>query len=175
MDLELTSLRDARTDQIIEIAVVLTDQNLNIVAEGPDLVIHADPKLFEGIPEAARALHDASGIMPEVAASTITLAEAEAQVLAFLQEHVAPQSAPLCGNSIHVDRHFLALQMPRVEQYLFYRCIDVSTVKELARRWAPALYEEAKARKGDSAHRAKDDILASISELAFYRGALFSR
>lgn len=173
IDLELTSLVPGR-DQIIEIAVVLTDKELNMVAEGPNLVIHAEPSQFEGIPEAAQALHEASGIIPEAVASTLSVAEAEEQVLEFLKTHVTERSAPLCGNSIHVDRHFLALQMPKVEQYLFYRCIDVSTVKELARRWAPAVYEEAKMRKGESAHRAKDDILASISELAFYRGAFFS-
>ena len=169
MDLELTSLVDAQVDRIIEIAVILTDKNLNIVAEGPNIVIHADPKLFENIPESARALHEKNGIIPLVAASTISLAEAEDQVVSFLKEHVAPGSAPLCGNSIHVDRHFLRIQMPRVESYLFYRCIDVSTIKELARRWAPALYEESQSRKGESAHRAKDDILASIEELKFYR------
>jgi oligoribonuclease len=113
--------------------------------------------------------------MPLVAASTLSLPEAEDQVLAFLKEHVEPNSAPLCGNSIHVDRHFLAIQMPRVEKYLFYRCVDVSTLKELSRRWLPDLYRASQERKGESAHRAKDDILASISELAFYRGALFIR
>jgi oligoribonuclease len=174
MDLEMTSIENALVDQIIEIAVVLTDKNLQIVAEGPDIIIHADPKQFEGIPESARALHEKNGLVPLVTKSTVSLKEAEDRVLAFLMEHVAPNSAPLCGNSIHMDRHFLRLQMPRVEQYLFYRCIDVSTIKELARRWAPALFEESQNRKGESAHRAKDDILASISELAFYRGALFT-
>jgi oligoribonuclease len=175
MDLEMTSLVDAQVDRIIEIAVILTDKDLNIVAEGPDLIIHADERLFDAAPSSARELHEKNGLIPLVAASTTSLTEAEDQVLMFLKEHVAPNSAPLCGNSIHVDRHFLRMQMPRVEQYLFYRCIDVSTVKELTRRWTPALYEEACRRKGDSAHRAKDDILASIRELAFYRGALFTR
>ena len=175
MDLEMTSLIDAQVDQIIEIAVILTDKDLNIVAEGPDLIIHADGRLFDAAPSSARELHEKNGLIPLVAASTTSLTEAEDQVLTFLKEHVAPNSAPLCGNSIHVDRHFLRMQMPRVEQYLFYRCIDVSTVKELARRWTPALYEEARRRKGNSAHRAKADILASIGELAFYRGALFTR
>lgn len=175
MDLEMTSVVDARVDQIIEIAVVLTDANLNMVAEGPDLIIHADPKLFAAAPASAQELHEKNGLLPLVAASTLTLADAEEQVLAFLRDYVEPDSAPLCGNSIHVDRHFLKLQMPRVEDYLFYRCIDVSTVKELAKRWQPALYQESQQRKGDSAHRAKDDILASIKELSFYRGALFSR
>ncbi len=175
MDLEMTSLQDVQTDQIIEIAVLLTDKDLNVVAEGPDLVIHADPSQFEGIPESARALHEASGIIPEAAASTLSTREAEEKVLAFLKEHVEPGTAPLCGNSIHVDRHFLALKMPELEKYLFYRCIDVSTVKELARRWVPRVYEEARSRKGESRHRAMDDIKASLSELAFYRGAFFSK
>ena len=175
MDLEMTSLRDARRDQIIEIAVILTDKDLNVVAEGPDIVLHADKALFEGIPDSARALHEKSGIMDEVERSTVTLPEAEQEVLAFLKEHVEQGTAPLCGNSIHMDRHFLRLQMPALDEYLFYRCIDVSTLKELARRWAPGVYEEARARKGESTHRAMDDIRASISELAFYRGAFFSK
>jgi oligoribonuclease len=172
MDLEMTSIRDVRHDKIIEIAVVLTDQNLTVVAEGPDLVIHVEPEAFEGIPESARALHDASGIIEAVAKSTTDADEAERAVLAFLKAHVEPQSAPLCGNSIHMDRHFLRYHMPTLDGYLFYRCIDVSTVKELARRWRPDVYAEAARRKGESAHRAKDDILASLSELRFYRHAL---
>jgi len=175
MDLEMTSLQDVAKDKIIEIAVLLTDKDLNVVAEGPDIVIATEDAAFEGIPASARALHEKSGILPEVKASTVTLEEAETQVLAFLKEHLEAQTAPLCGNSIYMDRHFLRLQMPRVEEYLFYRCIDVSSLKELARRWAPAVYEEARSRKGESAHRAMDDIRASISELAFYRGAFFTR
>jgi oligoribonuclease len=175
MDLEMTSVVDAHVDRIIEIAVILTDKDLTVVAEGPDLIIHADPALFVAAPASARELHAKNGLIPLVAASTLSLQEAEDQILAFLEEYVEPNSAPLCGNSIHMDRHFLRIQMPRVEHYLFYRCIDVSTVKELSRRWLPALYQESQDRKGNSVHRAKDDILASISELAFYRGALFSR
>lgn len=174
MDLEMTSVRDVLKDQIIEVAVVITDKDLNIIAEGPDIVIHAEPEDFAGISEDTRALHEKSGILPLVAESKVTIASAEEQVLAFLKEYVAPQTAPLCGNSIHVDRHFLAIHMPRVNEYLFYRTIDVSTIKELARRWKPSIYEEARSRKGESAHRALDDIKASISELAFYRGAFFS-
>ncbi len=174
MDLEMTSLQDATKDRIIEIAVLLTDKNLRVVAEGPNLVIHADQSLFEDIPESARALHKRSGLMEEAERSTLSMRDAEAQVLAFLQEHVQPQTAPLCGNSIHMDRHFLRLQMRELDEYFFYRCIDVSTIKELSRRWAPKIYEEARARKGESAHRAMDDIKASLSELAFYQGAFFS-
>lgn len=174
MDLEMTSIEDATKDQIIEAAVVLTDKDLNVVAEGPDIIIHADKAQFFGIPESAHELHTKNGLIESTTKSTVTLNDAEGQILTFLSEHVAPQSSPLCGNSIHMDRHFLRHQMPMVEEYLFYRCIDVSTIKELARRWAPHVYEEAKARKGESAHRAKDDILASIDELRFYRTAFFS-
>lgn len=174
IDLEMTSLRDVRTDQIIEIAVLLTDKDLRIVAEGPDIVIHADAKLFEGIPDTARALHEKSGIISEVAQSSVTVQEAEATVLAFLSEHVEAGTAPLCGNSIHMDRHFLRVHMRALDDFLFYRCIDVSTVKELARRWAPALYREAQSLKGESEHRAMDDIRASLAELAFYRSRFFN-
>lgn len=171
MDLEMTSLRDARADKIIEIAVVLTDANLAVVAEGPDIVIHAALSDFDGIPEGARALHEKSGIIEAARASSVTEEEAAREALAFLKEHVEPQTAPLCGNSIHMDRYFLRTRMRELDEYLFYRCIDVSTVKELARRWRPGVYAEAAKRKGESAHRAKDDIMASIAELRFYRGA----
>ncbi|HEX8946864.1 MAG TPA: oligoribonuclease [Candidatus Paceibacterota bacterium] len=168
MDLEMTAL-DVRKDKITEIAVVLTDKDLNVVAEGPDIIIHVEPEAFANIPAGARAVLEANGLEELSAASTTSAQEAEAQVLAFLNEHVAPQSAPLCGNSIHMDRHFLRIQMPELEEYLFYRNIDVSTLKELARRWAPKTYDAATRHKGQGSHRAKDDILASIEELRFYR------
>lgn len=176
MDLEMTSIQDAQIDRITEIAVVLTDKDLTIVAELPSIIIHADREFYESRkrPEMAKFSLQ-NDLMEASAASTITMKEAEEQILEFLRDYAAPNSAPLCGNSIHMDRHFLRLQMPRVDEYLFYRCIDVSSIKELARRWAPEVYEEARHRKGDSAHRAKDDILASISELAFYRGSFFAR
>jgi oligoribonuclease len=174
MDLEMTSLDDVLHDQIIEIAVVLTDKDLSIVAEGPDIVIHADASQFENINASAKELHMATGIMEESEKSITTVRQAEEQILAFLKEHVEPQTSPLCGNSIYVDRHFLRMQMPELDAYLHYRCIDVSTIKELTKRWKTDLYEAARAHKGESAHRAKDDILASISELRFYKGALFT-
>lgn len=174
VDLEMTSVKDVLVDKITEIAVVLTDKDLNVVAEGPNLVIHVDQAFADSrVPPQFREMF-VNGLRSEIEESTVTLEEAQNQTLAFLQEHVVPNTAPLCGNSIHSDRHFLKIHMPRFEEYLFYRCIDVSTVKELARRWAPSVYEEAKRRKGESAHRAKDDILASIAELRFYRGAFFS-
>lgn len=172
MDLEMTSLKNVLTDRIIEIAVVLTDKDLNVVAEGPDIVIHADQALFDLDPF-VRSLHEGSGMLAASLASTVTLERAEQQVLEFVQKHVAKQSSPLCGNSIHTDRHFLRVQMPTLEDYLFYRCIDVSTLKELAKRWAPEVYAEAERRKANKVHRAKNDILQSIDELRFYRKELF--
>jgi oligoribonuclease len=176
IDLEMTSIDDARVDTITEIAVVITDKNLQIVSELPSIVIHTDRDFYESRkrPE-MRGLPGQEELITSAEASTVTMQEAEAQVLEFLQDYVEPKTAPLCGNSIHMDRHFLRLQMPKVEDYLFYRCIDVSTIKELARRWQPDLFQTAKERKGESAHRAMDDIHSSISELAFYRGALFTR
>jgi oligoribonuclease len=173
MDLELTSIGDVLKDKITEIAVVLTDKNLTVVAEGPSIVIHVDPLLFEGISPEAKAIHDANGMIAASAASIVMAPEAEERVLAFLKEYVAPQSAPLCGNSIHVDRHFLRIQMSSIDQYLFYRCIDVSSIKELARRWAPEIYAEAERRKAIKPHRAKEDVLNSIAELAYYRDHFF--
>lgn len=172
MDLEMTSLKSVLVDQIIEIAVILTDKDLNVVAEGPDIVIHADQALFDRDPF-VRDLHEKSGMLAASVNSTKSMGDAEQEILAFLKEHVAEGSSPLCGNSIHADRHFLRLQMPVVEKYLFYRCIDVSTLKELSRRWAPEAYAEAELRKINKVHRAKSDILQSIDELKFYRERFF--
>jgi oligoribonuclease len=170
MDLEMTSIQDVRIDRITEIVVVLTDKDLAVVAELPSIIIHADRELYESREQPEmRAAPGQDELLEASVASAITMEEAEKRVLAFLEEHVAPQSAPLCGNSIHMDRHFLRMQMPTLEKYLFYRCIDVSTIKELARRLSPEIFEEAKRRKGESAHRATDDIMASIEELKFYR------
>jgi oligoribonuclease len=169
MDLEMTSIENVMRDKITEIVVVLTDQDLNIVAESPDIIINVDDTLFEGIAASAEAVHEINGLR-ELSRQSITKAdEAEEQILAFLKKHIVEGTAPLCGNSIHMDRHFLRVQMPSVDNYLFYRCIDVSTLKELARRWSPEIYEEAKRRKAHKNHRAKDDVLASINELKFYR------
>ncbi|MDD3531449.1 MAG: oligoribonuclease [Candidatus Pacebacteria bacterium] len=174
MDLEMTSIQDVLIDRITEIAVIITDKDLAVVAELPSIIIHTDQELYESRkrPEMREVLSQSS-LMKDATTSTITMEEAEKRVLAFLEEYVAPQSAPLCGNSIHMDRHFLRMQMPTLEKYLFYRCVDVSTVKELARRWAPEVYEEGKRRKGEGTHRAMDDIRASIEELKFYRETFF--
>jgi oligoribonuclease len=174
MDLEMTSIQDVLVDKITEIAVVLTDKDLNVVAEGPDIIIHVERSAFDDIPQGAREVYEHNGLIDAIVASTTSAKEAEVQVLEFLKAHVAPQSAPLCGNSIHMDRHFLRVQMRPVNDYLFYRCIDVSSIKELARRWAPEVYAEAERRKGVKPHRAKGDILNSIAELKFYRENLFT-
>jgi oligoribonuclease len=170
VDLEMTSIQDVRIDRITEIAVVLTDKDLTVVAELPSIIIHADRELYESRirPEMA-VFPQQMKLIEDAMASTTTMEEAENTVLAFLEEYVVANSAPLCGNSIHMDRHFLRMQMPRVEHYLFYRCIDVSTIKELARRWAPDVYTKAQEHKGESSHRAVDDIYGSIKELTFYR------
>lgn len=174
MDLEMTSLQDVLIDRITEIAVVITDKNLDIIAELPSIVIHTDRSFYDSRkrPE-MRDVPLQVDLVEASDSSTVTMAEAEQQVLAFLKTHVTPESAPLCGNTIHTDRHFLRIQMKSVNDYLFYRSIDVSSIKELARRWAPEIYEEAERRKGIKPHRAKADIINSIEELKFYRDNFF--
>ena len=172
MDVEMTSLADVNVDQIIQVALVLTDKELNVVAEGPEITVHADRGAFDRITPEVKALHEKSGVLEASVASTVTVAEAEEQILAFLSEHAAPQTAPLCGNSVHMDRMFLKAQMPKLYEYVFYRNIDVSTLKELARRLKPELYDEWQDMKGEKAHRAKEDIFRSIEELKFYREKL---
>ncbi|HEY4474273.1 MAG TPA: oligoribonuclease [Candidatus Paceibacterota bacterium] len=166
MDLEMTSLEDARFDKIIEIATVLTDKNLNIVAEGPDIVIHTERTAFDRITEKVLGIHQRSGIIGDAEKSAVTEKEAEEQTLAFIKEHTTQGSAPLCGNSIWVDRHFLRMRMPSIHDYIDYHCIDVSTIKQLAKRWAPETF--TKLHKSER-HRAKDDVMESIAELKFWR------
>lgn len=170
MDLEMTSLVDVQVDTITEIAVIITDKDLNIIAEGPDIIIHADPKRFDEIPPEVRALHEKSGILPLIAESALSQAEAEKEVLSFVEQYVTPKSSPLCGNSVHMDRMFLYTHMPTLNNYLFYRNIDVSTIKELARRWQPDVLAAWDAQKGEKKHRAMEDIKKSITELKFYKG-----
>jgi oligoribonuclease len=137
MDLEMTGL-DPTTDVIVEIATIVTDDELELVAEGPDLVIFQPPDVLAGMDDVVREMHANSGLTSQIEASTLTLADAGEQTLAFLKEHI-PEAAtvPLCGNSIGTDRRFLAAYLPEIENYLHYRSIDVSTIKELARRWNP--------------------------------------
>ena len=159
---------DPSTNVIVEIATIVTDDDLAIVAEGPNLVVHQPDSILEHMNDTVRALHTRSGLMGRIRASEVSLDEAGAQTLAFIRTHVPEaKSVPLCGNSIGTDRRFLAAWLPEIEEHLHYRCIDVSTIKELARRWRPEVY--AKAPKKEGTHRALDDIRESIQELRFYR------
>ncbi|MCU1343978.1 MAG: orn [Acidimicrobiia bacterium] len=171
MDLEMTGLEPA-TDVIVEIATLITDDELNVIAEGPDLVIHQPEEKLALMQDVVVNMHTRSGLLEAIKASTVTLEEAGAQTLAFIKQHVTEaRSVPLCGNSIGTDRRFLAAYLPEIENYLHYRSVDVSSIKELAKRWYPALRDERV--KKESAHRALDDIQASIEELRFYREHAF--
>ena len=169
MDLEMTGLDPGR-HVIVEIATLLTDDDLELIAEGPDLVVHATPEQLAQMDDVVVSMHTRSGLLPEIQASTITLEEAGAATLAFLKEHIPePRTVPLCGNSIGTDRRFLAAYLPEIENYLHYRSVDVSTLKELMKRWNPALLDKAP-RKAEG-HRALDDIRESLKELRYYRDA----
>jgi oligoribonuclease len=171
MDLEMTGLEPKR-HVIIEIATLLTDDDLNVIAEGPDLVIHATPAQMEQMENVVIEMHTTSGLIDAVKLSTITCADAEAQTLAFLQSHISEKrTVPLCGNSIGTDRRFLQEYMPALESFFHYRNVDVSTIKELARRWHPEVLESLQEKT--STHRALDDIRESIAELVHYRQTLF--
>jgi oligoribonuclease len=165
IDLEMTGLK-TDTDHIIEIATVVTDKDLNILAEGPVLAIHQPDSVLEAMDDWNRKQHASSGLAERVRASTTTAREAEVQTLEFLSRWVDPGVSPMCGNSICQDRRFLAREMPELERYFHYRNLDVSTLKELARRWNPAAYSGF---QKSSTHLALDDIRDSIRELAHYR------
>ena len=169
MDLEMTGL-DPDTDEIIEIATLITDADLNLVAEGPELILHQPQERFDKMDDWNREHHTKSGLWEKVVQSKIDMRAAEEQTLAFVKEHVGERMAPLCGNSIWQDRRFLARHMPALEAYLHYRLVDVSTIKELSRRWYPNLGPYSKKLLS---HRALDDIRESIEELKFYRAKLF--
>ncbi|HSH58106.1 MAG TPA: oligoribonuclease [Acidimicrobiales bacterium] len=171
MDLEMTGL-DPATCVVVEVATLVTDDELEVVAEGPDLVVGAPPESLDAMEDVVRKMHQKSGLLDAIRSSPLTLADAEGQTLDFIKEHVPePRTVPLCGNSIGTDRRFLAAQLPSVEAWLHYRSVDVSTVKELCRRWYPDALEQAP-KKGGS-HRALDDIRESIEELRYYRSAIF--
>jgi oligoribonuclease len=171
LDLEMTGL-DPAHDVILEIAVVVTDGSLELLEEGPDLVIHQPEEALARMGPTVTAMHAASGLDEAVRRSTATLEQAEQEVLAFVLRHIPePRSAPLAGNSIHADRAFLRRYMPSLEGHLHYRNLDVSTIKELARRWYPEAKKAAPAKSGD--HRALADIRESINELRYYRKAIF--
>ncbi len=172
MDLEMTGLDPAR-HTIVEIATLVTDDELGLVAEGPDVVVHAEAAQLESMDEVVRTMHRESGLLKAMEASTVSLAEAGRQTLEFIKAHVPERrTVPLCGNSIGTDRRFLAVQLPEVEQWLHYRSIDVSTLKELARRWYPEALAGAPSKHGS--HRAMDDVKESVAELAYYRRAIFA-
>lgn len=171
MDLEMTGLDPGR-HVIVEIATLVTDDELTIVAEGPDLVVHQPVELLAHMDEVVVEMHTRSGLLAAIQASTTTLEEAGAATLAFLREHVPePRTVPLCGNSIGTDRRFLATYLPDIEEHLHYRSVDVSTIKELTRRWYRGVLNAAPRKTGG--HRALDDIRDSVAELAFYRSAVF--
>jgi oligoribonuclease len=172
MDLEMTGL-DPTRHVIVEIATLVTDDELAVVAEGPDLVIHQPPEALAAMEPVVREMHTRSKLLEAIATSTVTLEAAGTATLDFIRQHVPePHTVPLCGNSIGTDRRFLAAYLADIEDYLHYRSVDVSTIKELARRWYPGVVEEAP--KKATSHRALDDIRESLDELRFYRKRLFS-
>ena len=163
---------DLGKDALIEVAALVTGPDLTVLGDGIDLVIHADDAALDAMPEVVREMHAKSGLTEEVRRSTVTMAEAEEAVLAYIKEFVPnPRSAPLCGNSIATDRGFLARDMRALDDFLHYRMIDVSSIKELARRWYPRVYF-GQPQKG-LAHRALADIRESIRELEYYRRTIF--
>ncbi|SOD72779.1 oligoribonuclease [Jatrophihabitans sp. GAS493] len=171
IDCEMTGL-ELSHDALIEIAVVVTDAELNVLDEGLDIIINAPDAVLDNMVPFVHDMHASSGLTDEVRASTVTMADAEQQVLAYIKQHIPEaKSAPLCGNSIATDRGFLARDMPELDEHLHYRMIDVSSVKELAKRWYPRVYF-AQPAKG-LAHRALADILESIQELQYYRSTVF--
>ena len=169
IDLEMTGLDPVR-ESIIEIATVVTDGELNFIAEGPNLVVHQRPALLKAMDEWNRKQHAQSGLTDEVKASKVTLKEADRLTLSFLERHCAPRKSPLCGSSIHHDRRFLIKYMPKLHEFLHYRHIDVSTVKALVERWYP---KHREAPKKKDRHRSLPDLYESIEDLVFLRKNYF--
>ncbi len=170
IDCEMTGL-SLRHDALIEVAALVTDSELNVLGDGVDIVIKPPAEALETMPEVVREMHTASGLLAELPGGT-TLAEAEQLVLDYVREYVKePRKAPLCGNSVGTDRGFLARDMPTLEQHLHYRIVDVSSIKELSRRWYPRAYFNSPQKNGN--HRALADIRESIAELRYYREAVF--
>ncbi|KAK5859211.1 hypothetical protein PBY51_003294 [Eleginops maclovinus] len=170
VDLEMTGL-DIEKDKIIEMACLITDSELNILAEGPNLIINQPKELLDGMSEWCKEHHGKSGLTQGVQDSKITLEQAEYEFLSFVRQHTPPGQCPLAGNSVHADKRFLDKFMPQFMYHLHYRIIDVSTIKELCRRWYPEEYRIVPHKK--AAHRALDDIQESIKELKFYRANVF--
>jgi oligoribonuclease len=171
MDLEMTGLDPGR-HAIVEIATIITDDSLDIIAEGPDLVVHQPDEALALMDPVVVDMHTRSGLLEAIRSSTMTLDEAGRLTLEFIREHVPlPRTVPLCGNSIGMDRRFLAAYLPDIEHHLHYRSVDVSSVKELVRRWYPGLINGRTTKQGS--HRALDDIRESVAELRFYRDHVF--
>ena len=169
VDMEMSGLLP-ETDRILEIAMIVTDGDLNIVAEGPVLVVHQEDAVLDRMDAWNKGTHSKSGLIDKVKASTLTEAEVEAECLAFLKQHVKSSISPMCGNTIHQDRRFMNRYMPKLAAYFHYRNIDVSTIKELCKRWQP---EIAKGFSKQQAHTALADIIESVEELRYYREKLF--
>lgn len=170
MDLEMTGL-DPDRERIIEIATIITTGELEIIEQGPDIIIHQPDELLDAMDDWNRKHHKASGLTRAVRESTISTLEAEETTLAFIAKHCPQGSTPLAGNSIHQDRAFLSRYMPKLNGWLHYRNVDVSTLKELVRRWHPEIAQNTPKKKGD--HRALGDVLESLEELRYYRRSLF--
>ena len=170
LDLEMTGL-DVTRHVIVEVAVLVTDAELAPLDEGLDVVVHQPPEALAEMDDTVRAMHTKSGLLAAIEASTVSLADAGAEALAYVRRHVPePGVAPLCGNSIGVDRRFLDRQLPELDAYLHYRSIDVSSLKELSRRWYPAAFKHRPGKR--EVHRALEDVRESIRELAYYREAM---
>jgi oligoribonuclease len=170
IDCEMTGLELGR-DALVEVAVLVTDSDLNILGDGIDVVIKPPPEALDGMPDVVREMHTKSGLLDELDKGT-TLLDAQERVLAYVKEHVpTARKAPLAGNSVYVDRGFLNRDMPALDEYLHYRLVDVSSIKELVRRWFPRVYFNSPGKHGG--HRALADIRESIEELRFYREAVF--
>ncbi|MCH7788341.1 MAG: oligoribonuclease [Acidobacteria bacterium] len=171
MDLEMTGL-DPDRDVIVEIATLVTDDDLTVVAEGPDLVVHQPESALGDMDPVVVEMHTSSGLLDAIRTSETSLEEAGSETLKFLREHIdIERSVPLCGNSIGTDRRFLAKHLPEIENFLHYRSVDVTTIKELAQRWHPNIVDKAPTKTGG--HRAMDDIVESLEELRYYRAAIF--
>lgn len=169
LDMEMTGL-DPEKEGIIEMATVITDGNLNVIAQGPHLVIHQKAALLKNMDDWNTNQHTKSGLVDLVKKSKVTVKKAETETLKFIKKYCLPKTAPLCGNAIHHDRRFVIKYMPKLNEYLHYRHVDVSTIKGLIERWYP---KDKKQPKKKENHRALDDILESIEELAYYRKTYF--
>jgi oligoribonuclease len=170
LDLEMTGL-DVTRHVIVEVAVLVTDAELEALDDGLDVVVHQPPAALAEMNDTVRTMHTSSGLLAAIESSSVSLAEAGEQVLAYVRQHIPePGTAPLCGNSIGVDRRFLDRQLPELDAYLHYRSIDVSSLKELSRRWYPAVFKHRPGKR--ETHRALDDGRESIAELRYYRDTM---